>query len=161
MQIHINIITNLNWSSDQQRHHYELMLHTRSEWKVIDTCTCYTSGVSPKEFILSILNPDLIFLTSLLKSLCFPSKFLHCIPSAGWRIISFFLRHVITINIFDYGKIPCYPIWRPFIFFILSPLQNTSVATQGLTLTTDILWSISTMALPWCHLTFCHCCGPQ
>jgi hypothetical protein len=32
LQIHINIITDLNWPTDQQRHHYELALHTKPGW---------------------------------------------------------------------------------------------------------------------------------
>jgi hypothetical protein len=51
---------------------HKFMGHVLCEWHV-----------SLKGFIPYVLNPNLIFLISFLKSLCFPSKFLHCIPSAG------------------------------------------------------------------------------
>jgi hypothetical protein len=48
--------------------------------------------VSSKGFISSVLNSNLIFLTSVTKSLCSRSKFLYWIPSAGWQSITSFLR---------------------------------------------------------------------
>jgi hypothetical protein len=51
--------------------------------------------VSPKWFIPSVFNPNLIFLTSTVKSLFFRSKFLYWIPSVGWRSIAYFLRSLV------------------------------------------------------------------
>jgi hypothetical protein len=51
----------------------------------------YELPISPKEFIPSVLNPKLIFLTTAEKSLYFRSKFLHWIPSSGWWNIASFL----------------------------------------------------------------------
>jgi hypothetical protein len=51
--------------------------------------------ISPKGFIPSVHNPNLIFLTSTTKSLCFQSKFLHWIPSVGWWSIASFLRYLV------------------------------------------------------------------